>query len=87
VARDLRRRYGIGTGSCGPSPAADGLDALRQMKLRGDLVAAIMADYRMPGQNGIDFLEQAMEICPGGPAGAADRVRRYRGGDRRDQRG
>jgi len=28
---------------------AAGLDALRQMKLRGDLVAVIPADYRMPG--------------------------------------
>ena len=44
---------------------ADGLDALRQMKLRGDVVAAILADYRMPELNGIEFLEQAMDIYPG----------------------
>jgi thioredoxin reductase (NADPH) len=41
------------------------LDALRQMKLRGDLVALILADYRMPEMNGIEFLEQAMDIYPG----------------------
>src|SRR5260370_2656260 len=35
------------------------------MKLRGDLVAVILADYRMPEQNGIEFLEQAMDIYPG----------------------
>ena len=35
------------------------------MKLRGDLVAAILADYRMPEMNGIEFLEQAMDIYPG----------------------
>jgi len=46
------------------SPSS-GLEALRQMKLRGDLVAMIVADYRMPGQNGIEFLEQASDIYPG----------------------
>ena len=44
--------------------AAAGLDALRQMKLRGDVVAVILADYRMPELNGIEFLEQAMDIYP-----------------------
>src|ERR1700745_2574633 len=35
------------------------------MKLRGALVAAILADYRMPEMNGIEFLERAMDIYPG----------------------
>ena len=35
------------------------------MKLRGDVVAVILADYRMPEMNGIEFLEQAMDIYPG----------------------
>jgi thioredoxin reductase (NADPH) len=34
------------------------------MKLRGELVAVILADYRMPELNGIEFLEQAMDIYP-----------------------
>jgi thioredoxin reductase (NADPH) len=65
VARDLRRRYGdrhrIVRAESGPSA----LDALRQMRLRGDLVALILADYRMPEMNGIEFLEHAMDIYPG----------------------
>ncbi|HTZ91806.1 MAG TPA: FAD-dependent oxidoreductase [Streptosporangiaceae bacterium] len=65
VARDLRRRYGeqhrIVRAESGPAA----LDALRQMKLRGDLVAVILADYRMPELNGIEFLERAMDIYPG----------------------
>src|ERR1700722_1503342 len=64
VARDLRRRYGDRYGIVRAESPADGLDALRQMKLRGDLVAAILADYRMPELNGIEFLEQAMDIYP-----------------------
>ena len=65
VARDLRRRYGDRYRIVRAESASAGLDALRQMKLRGDLVAAILADYRMPELNGIEFLEQAMDIYPG----------------------
>ena len=40
------------------------LEALRETKLRGDLVALLLADYRMPQMNGIEFLEQAMDLYP-----------------------
>src|SRR5215211_2811716 len=40
------------------------MDALREMKLRGDQVAVLLADYRMPQLNGIEFLEQAMDLFP-----------------------
>jgi len=65
VARDLRRRYGEGHRIVRAESGAAGLDALRQMKLRGDVVAVILADYRMPEMNGIEFLEQAMDVYPG----------------------
>src|ERR1700726_1534229 len=65
VARDLRRQYGAQYRIVRAESAAAGLDALRQMKLRGDVVAVILADYRMPELNGIEFLEQAMDIYPG----------------------
>ena len=65
VARDLRRQYGDRYRIVRAESAPDGLDALRQMKLRGDVVAVILADYRMPELNGIEFLEQAMDIYPG----------------------
>ncbi len=65
VARDLRRRYGEQHRIVRAESAPAALDALRQMKLRGDLVALILADYRMPELNGIEFFEQAMEIYPG----------------------
>jgi thioredoxin reductase (NADPH) len=65
VARDLRRRYGERHRIVRAESGVTALDALRQMKLRGDLVAVILADYRMPEMNGIEFLEQAMDIYPG----------------------
>ena len=65
VARDLRRRYGEQHRIVRAESAPEALEALRRMKLRGDLVAVILADYRMPDLNGIEFLEQAMDIYPG----------------------
>jgi len=64
VARDLRRRYGENNRIVRAESGGDALDALRQMKLRGDQVAVILADYRMPGMNGIEFLERAMDVYP-----------------------
>ncbi len=65
VARDLRRRYGESHRVVRAESPGAALDALRQMKLRGDQVAVILADYRMPQMSGIDFLEQAMDLYPG----------------------
>src|SRR6266566_964811 len=64
VARDLRRRYGEQHRIVRAESGASALEALREMKLRGDLVAVILADYRMPRMNGIEFLEQAMDVYP-----------------------
>ncbi|MFE1249446.1 FAD-dependent oxidoreductase [Streptomyces sp. NPDC058735] len=65
VARDLRRRYGASYRIVRAESGASALEALRELKLRGDLVAVILADYRMPGMNGIEFLEQALDVFPG----------------------
>jgi thioredoxin reductase (NADPH) len=64
VARDLRRKYGEDYRVLRASSAAEGLEALRELKLRGDPVAVLLADYRMPEMNGIDFLEMAMDLFP-----------------------
>jgi thioredoxin reductase (NADPH) len=64
VARDLRRRYGEEFRVIRADSALDALDALRELKLRGEVVAAMLADYRMPQLNGIEFLEQAMDLFP-----------------------
>ncbi|MBV9593406.1 MAG: FAD-dependent oxidoreductase [Actinobacteria bacterium] len=64
VARDLRRRYADEYRIVRAESGAAALDALRELKLRGDVVALILADYRMPQMNGIEFLEQAMDLYP-----------------------
>jgi thioredoxin reductase (NADPH) len=64
VARDLRRRYADRYRIVRAESPETGLEALRQMKLRGEQVAVILADYRMPQMNGIEFLESAMDIFP-----------------------
>ena len=65
VARDLRRRYGDQHRIIRAESGPQALDTLREMTLRGELVAVIIADYRMPEMNGIEFLEQAMDLYPG----------------------
>ncbi|RCG26256.1 response regulator [Sphaerisporangium album] len=64
VARDIRRRYGDRYRVVRADSGQDALDALRELKLRGEQVAVMLADYRMPQMNGIQFLESAMDIFP-----------------------
>jgi thioredoxin reductase (NADPH) len=64
VARDIRRRYGDRYRVVRAVSGEDALEALREIKLRGDQLAVILADYRMPKMNGIEFLEEAMDLFP-----------------------
>jgi len=64
VARDLRRRFGQDYRIVRAESGPQALEALRQIKLRGDTVAVVLADYRMPEMSGLEFLEQAMDLFP-----------------------
>src|ERR1041384_5471703 len=64
VARDLRRMYGVHYRVVRAESGSQALEALHEIKLRGEEVAALLADYRMPQLNGIEFLEQAMDVFP-----------------------
>src|SRR6195256_6796006 len=64
VARDLRRHYGENYRIVGAESGQAALEALNELKLRGDTVAVFVADYRMPQMSGIEFLEAAMDLYP-----------------------
>jgi thioredoxin reductase (NADPH) len=64
VARDLRRRYAQDYRVVRTESGPQALEALREIKLRGDVVAVLLADYRMPEMSGLEFLEQAMDLFP-----------------------
>ena len=64
VARDLRRRYGDRFRVVRAESGADALEALRELTARGETTALLLADHRMPGMTGVEFLERAMDLAP-----------------------
>jgi thioredoxin reductase (NADPH) len=64
VARDLRRgfgeRYRILRAGSGP----EGLELLAELRRRGDAVALLIADQRMPGMEGTEYLLEARKTYP-----------------------
>jgi thioredoxin reductase (NADPH) len=64
VERDLRARYGGEYRVIGSDSPDKALDVLKQLKLRSDSVALLLADQRMPNMNGVEFLQEGMQIFP-----------------------
>jgi thioredoxin reductase (NADPH) len=64
VGQDLRRQYGQHYRVLGANSGPEALETVRQLKLRGDPLALLLVDQRMPGMSGVEFLEQAMPIYP-----------------------
>ncbi|MEO1622397.1 MAG: FAD-dependent oxidoreductase [Cyanobacteria bacterium J06632_3] len=64
ISRDLRKQYGEKFRIVRADSGAAALDVVEQLKLRGDTVALFLADQRMPGMSGVEFLEQGSEIFP-----------------------
>jgi len=64
IERDLRSHYGDRYRVLSSNSPESGLDVLRQLKLRNDGVALLLADQRMPQMDGVNFLSEAMQIYP-----------------------
>jgi thioredoxin reductase (NADPH) len=64
VARDLRRGFGERYRILRVESGDEALDLLNQLRARGDQVAMLIADQRMPGMSGTDYLVQARTIVP-----------------------
>jgi thioredoxin reductase (NADPH) len=64
VARDLRRGFGEDYRVLRATSGPEALDLLRQLRTRGDRVALLIADQRMPGMEGTEYLVEARKIVP-----------------------
>jgi thioredoxin reductase (NADPH) len=64
VARDLRRGFGERFRVMRATSGAEGLELVRQLRTRGDQVAMLIADQRMPTMPGTDYLVEARKLVP-----------------------
>ena len=64
IERDLRTKYGAEFRVIGSDSPEAALTLLKQLKLRNDSVALLIADQRMPHKDGVAFLQEAMHIFP-----------------------
>ena len=64
IERDLRSQYGAEYRVIGSDSPVGALDILKQLKVRNDHVALILADQRMPHMDGVGFLQEGMRIFP-----------------------
>src|SRR5437763_7007096 len=64
VGRDLRRGFGERYRIVRAGSGDEALEALRELVRRGEQVSLRVADQRMPGLSGTDYLVRALEIVP-----------------------
>jgi thioredoxin reductase (NADPH) len=64
IERDLRAQYGAEYRVIGSDSPTGALELLKQLKVRNDGVALLLADQRMPNLDGVGFLREARQIYP-----------------------
>jgi thioredoxin reductase (NADPH) len=64
IVRDLQPHFGEGFRIMKASSGAEALETVRQLKRRNAPVAILLADQRMPGMTGPEFLAQAIPLYP-----------------------
>jgi thioredoxin reductase (NADPH) len=64
VARDLRRGFGERYRIMRAGSGDEALDLLKELRTRGDQVALLVADQKMPGLSGTEYLVEARKVVP-----------------------
>lgn len=64
ISHDIRREYGERFRIVRVDSGDRALDVLRQVRLADETVALLLADQRMPGITGVEFLDQAKHLFP-----------------------
>jgi thioredoxin reductase (NADPH) len=64
VARDLRRGFGERFRILRAASGEEALAIVRELRARGDQIAMLIADQRMPGMPGTQYLVEARKLAP-----------------------
>ena len=64
VARDLRRQFGERYRVLRAASGEEALEVVKELVTRGDQVALLIADQRMPGLSGTEYLVEARKLAP-----------------------
>src|SRR4051812_50048734 len=64
VARDLRRKFGERYRIVRATSGDEALGALKELVTRGEQVALLVADQRMPGPSGTEYPVEARKLAP-----------------------
>jgi thioredoxin reductase (NADPH) len=64
VQRDLRTRFGETYRVLRAGSGGEAEDTMRELRKRGETLALVLADQRMPGMTGVELLESARDLFP-----------------------
>ncbi len=64
LVQDLRRHYGSRYRIIRANSGQSGLDVSVELKRRGETIALLLSDQRMPGMSGVEFLEKSIGVFP-----------------------
>src|SRR5262249_22456921 len=64
IRRDLRSGYGADYRVLAANSGEAALEVIRELKIRGDALALLICDQRMPSMLGVDVLAKCREIYP-----------------------
>jgi thioredoxin reductase (NADPH) len=64
VARDLRRQFGERYRVLRAGSGEEALEVVKELVTRGDQIALLIADQRMPGLSGTEYLVEARKLAP-----------------------